>query len=143
MLEDYIRRLEEKGAFNRLKKIKEKIFKFNSVRTQWNRPEDHLDKAELFVLEFLEGRSYPNNGDTKIYNNQISEILQIAKLKSSKASVERILKKLEDFGYIVRFTIKNFVRSRGHPLSHRIIRCRRILLRERFNVKSKKELNFF
>jgi DNA-binding Lrp family transcriptional regulator len=94
------------------------------------------------VLHLLECRSYNNNGDTKIFDSKISTILNI-----SVRTVQRVMLKLEQMGFITRITEHFFDNKRCQThrngfYSDRVIRCNRIFLVYRCRPKTKEELGW-
>lgn len=113
--------------------IKEKyhndLLRFNAVRTSFSST-SKLKKGPRKLLHVLETRSEVNNGDTKIRDSVLAEILSV-----SKSTITRYMKILVDFGYIARLTIKYKSSRDSLCYADRVIRCRRILLRNRMSVK--------
>ena len=112
-----------------LKYAKEMV-KFNQVKTSFPKAESVLSAKELNLLHILETRSEPNNGDTKICDKSLGTILQ-----RSRQQICRYLRKLEDLGFIARLSIKRKSKKSGGVYTDRTFRCRRILLKNRFDWK--------
>lgn len=137
MYVNHLQKLEAKGNIEKVKEFTRQVIKFNSTNTKLPDINDVLNSTQKACLKFLELRSTPNNGDTKIYNSQLMEFLGV-----SKSTIERILKKLEDYGFIARLTIKRKDYKTGGCKADRVIRCRRVMLRSRLNVLSRKALKW-
>jgi len=110
-------------------KFQKAFIKFNTIRTKFPST-TVLSEKERELLHILETRSEGNNGDTKIRDSNLQELIG-----KSRQTISRYLRKLEDLGYINRLSIP--LKFKGdHPTmkvwKDRTIRCLRILLKNRF-----------
>ena len=112
--------------------------RFNQVRTQFCST-NRLRPKERELLHLLETRSECNNGDTKINNETIGKVIG-----RSRQAIDRYFKVLEDLGFITRLSVAfTYVKDGVVKIwKDRIIRCRRIFLKNRFKPKTQEELKW-
>ena len=112
--------------------------RFNQVRTDFCST-NRLKPKERELLYLLETRSECNNGDTKINNEVISQIIG-----RSRQAIDRYFKVLEDLGFITRLSVAlTYVKHGTRKVwKDRVIRCRRIFLKNRFKPKTQEELKW-